>query len=240
MPAAGGPTEQAGPETNAEPAVAATLWAGAVAKKQEQQSANGDVDQGAVPSAATMGRAVSGTTASGAGAATAQAATAGLKAAPPEAHTGPAVAVSVVSEAPGKEDAATPAPPVVSGKEDGGLLTPARALLGSSARVAALAVAAEAAAKVAAAKAAAVTAAGASKTASTGGRKVKLDASAGAEGGRRETGGVLGEAETGRREDEEEITLENKPGPDAAVIRAVRLRLEQWREENTKSVEQVG
>ena len=224
--AAGGPAEQAGPEAKPEPAGAAapasSPWAGAAgAKKQEQRAANGDVGQGAVPPAAAAG----GTTA---GEARAEA-----------AARRPAAAASAASEAPsGKGDTATPA--TGEEEEDERLLTPARTLLGSSARVAALQVAAEAAAKVAAAKAAAMAAARGSRNSGTGGRKVKLDPSAaGAGGSRRETGGVLGEAGVEGLEEDEEDPLEKKPGPDAAVIRAIRLRLEQWREDNTKSVEQV-
>ncbi|CAN0554737.1 unnamed protein product, partial [Ectocarpus sp. 12 AP-2014] len=44
-------------------------------------------------------------------------------------------------------------------------------------------------------------------------------------------------AAAGLDEDEED-TPERNPGPDAAVLRAIKLRLEQWRKDNTKSVEQ--
>ncbi|CAM9749355.1 unnamed protein product, partial [Hapterophycus canaliculatus] len=130
--------------------------------------------------------------------------------------------------------------PSVAGQDDAEALTPARALLGSSARVAALAQAAEAAAKAAAAKAAAAAEAAkeaAAKDAAEAARKRKVEAAEAAT--RRETGGVLGEpAGAAEGLEEEEDTPENNPGPDAAVLRAIRLRLEQWREDNTKSVEQ--
>ena len=154
-----------------------------------------------------------------------------------------------------------------SGEEDL-TLTPARTPQGSSARVAALvaARAAEAAAaKVAAAaaakaaEAAAATAkveskgeeaapagAAASGNAESKGRGVWAAGARGWEEARKARGnrevGQQGEKkrkEEEEEEDEDEMLARTRSAPDAAVLRALRSRLEKWREDNSKSVEKV-
>lgn len=152
-------------------------------------------------------------------------------------------------------------------------LTPARTLLGSSARVAALAAAAaeaaaaaKAAAKVRAAeKATAATAARAAR--SRAAQRLKLEASGatpgsavaggregldgagggvdGAEeivaaGGGEGTGAPPADGEEDDDEDFDEVAWRMKSGTDAAVLTAVRIRLEKWRAENSKKVERVS
>lgn len=137
-----------------------------------------------------------------------------------------------------------------SGEE---LMTPARTPQGSSARVAALAAAkAVEAAEAAAAKAA--EAAAARARAESRAAKAAKAAVAGSDAARgltgagsvdrgkqrgadsRETGGVG----VGEEEDEDEMLSRTRSAPDAAILRALRSRLEKWREDNSKSVEQVS
>lgn len=132
------------------------------------------------------------------------------------------------------------------------LMTPARTPQGSSARVAALAAAKAAeAAEAAAAKAAEAAAARAraesraAKAAAAGGDAARGLRGAGSvdKGKQRgagswEAGGVgIGEEED---EDEDDMLSRTRSAPDAAILRALRSRLEKWREDNSKSVEQVG
>lgn len=135
------------------------------------------------------------------------------------------------------------------------LMTPARTPQGSSARVAALAAAKAAeAAEAAAAKAA--EAAAAKARAESRAAKAAKAAAAGGDGARglRRAGSVDRGKQRGEGgweaggvgiveeedEDEDEILSRTRSVPDAAILRALRSRLEKWREDNSKSVEQVG